>query len=560
MKPMCFLRQVVSIIAITFSLLSCQKDSDPKILNATISTTSITSISSTGALSGGTVTIDGGAAVTARGVVWSLSNNPTVSLATRTSDGTGTGTFTSTLTGLSESTTYFVRAYATNSAGTSYGNEVSFKTISNLPSLTTSIITRVTSTSASSGGNILSDGETPVSARGVVWSTTSNPTISLSTKTVDGTGVGNFTSSLSGLTPGATYFVRAYATNSKGTSYGNELVFQTVEPFTSLDDIFASKMIQYNIPGLSVAIVKNEKLVYVKSYGFADKETSQIANNNDLYRIASISKPITAIAILKLVQDGLITLDQKVFGASGILGNTYGTPATGSNKDLVTVRHLLDHKSGWTNSPNDPMFSNIANTQTQIITDLVVNRPLSTAPGSTYFYLNFGYCVLGRVIEKITNSSYEDYVKSIITPMNISKMKIAGNTLSERAPNEVKYYQTEFSPYIMNVKRMDSHGGWIASATDLARFMVRIDRNSSVPDIVPISLLNQFYFGFSNWTHYGSLPGTSTILTRLNDTFSFVVLTNTRTESNPDLILNDLNTIVTNQISARSTWPTYDLF
>lgn len=258
-----------------------------------------------------------------------------------------------------------------------------------------------------------------------------------------------------------------------------------------LDNEIENKMSEYNIPALSIAIVKNEKLVYVRSYGFSDKEASKIAVNDDLYRIASISKSITAIAILKLVQDELISLDHKVFGPNGILGNDYGTPPDGSNKDLITVQHLLDHKSGWTNSPNDPMFTDIINTQSQLITDLLANRPLTYTPGSTYYYLNFGYCVLGRVIEKVTNSTYEDYVKSnILEQCGISEMKIGGNTLNDRDPNEVKYYQSEFSPYNMNVTRMDSHGGWIASSTDLARFIVRIDRNNSITDLISTTLLN----------------------------------------------------------------------
>ncbi len=262
------------------------------------------------------------------------------------------------------------------------------------------------------------------------------------------------------------------------------------------------------------------------------------ASNDDLYRIASISKSITAIAILKLVEDGSLSLDQKVFGSEGVLGWDYGNLPTGSNKDAITVKHLLEHKSGWTNTPNDPMFYNTNYSHTQLITDIVTNRPLTYTPGSTYYYLNFGYCVLGRIIEKVTDMTYENYVKSnILEQCGITDMRIGGNTLNERSPNEVKYYQSEFSPYAMNVRRMDSHGGWIATATDLARFIVRIDRNNSKPDLISNDLLNELYFGYNNWYFYGSLPGTSAVLSRYNDNFSFAVLVNTRTESNTDLIL-----------------------
>ena len=333
---------------------------------------------------------------------------------------------------------------------------------------------------------------------------------------------------------------------------------------TSLDNAIKNEMNQNNIPALSVAIVKNEKLVYIKSYGFSDKESRIRAADDDLYRIASVSKPITVIAILKLVQDSLLSLDQKVFGSDGIFGNDYGTPPSGSKKDLITVRHLLDHKSGWTNSPNDPMFTDISNTQSQLITDLLANRPLTYTPGVTIYYLNFGYCILGRVIEKITNMTYEDYVKSIILQQcGITEMKIGKNTLNDKDPNEVKYYQSEYSPYSpynMNVTRMDSHGGWIASATDLARFIVKIDKNESKSDLISVTLLNKFYFGNSNWVHYGALPGASAILSRLNKTFSFVVLVNTCTDSNPGLLLVDLYNTVKGKIITISAWPTDDLF
>lgn len=332
-------------------------------------------------------------------------------------------------------------------------------------------------------------------------------------------------------------------------------------PFFEFDKVMESKMDEFGIPALSIAIIKDEKLVYVNSYGISNQEDHIKASYEDLYRIASISKPITAVAILKLVEAGSLTLDQKVFGSNGILSNDYGTPPSGSNKDLITVRHLVNHTSGWINSPNDPIFSDVNLTQTQLITDLVSNRMLVSAPGLTYSYLNMGYCILGRVIEKITGKTYQDYVTSnILQPCGISAMQIGANFMFDKHPNEVIYYQGEFNPYAINVRRMDSAGGWIASATDLARFMVKIDRNTMQPDIIPEPLLSEFYFGVTNWYHYGSLPGTSAILRRLNDTFSFVVLTNTRTEGNYNLILDALNDEVIEQITSISIWPAEDLF
>jgi len=194
----------------------------------TVTTAPVTDIMQTTATSGGTVTSDGGTTVTARGVCWSTSTNPTTANS-YTTNGSGTGTFVSNLTGLTANTLYYVRAYATNSVGTAYGNELTFTTLPNpvLPTVTTTAVTDITQTTATSGGNVTSDGGATVTARGVCWSTSSNPTTAGS-HTTDGSGTGTFVSNLTGLTANTLYYVRAYATNSVGTSYGNELTFTTL--------------------------------------------------------------------------------------------------------------------------------------------------------------------------------------------------------------------------------------------------------------------------------------------------------------------------------------------
>ncbi|MBP9995288.1 MAG: hypothetical protein KBT67_10230 [bacterium] len=199
----------------------------------TVTTAQVSNITQTTATCGGEVTSDGGAAVTARGVCWSTSQNPTVS-DSHTTDGTGTGSFTSSITGLTANTTYYVRAYATNSAGTSYGEQESFTTLQSIsvPTVTTSQVSNITQTTATCGGNVTSDGGATVTARGVCWSTSQNPTVSDS-HTTDGSGTGSFTSSITGLTASTTYYVRAYATNSAGTSYGEQRIFTTPQNITS---------------------------------------------------------------------------------------------------------------------------------------------------------------------------------------------------------------------------------------------------------------------------------------------------------------------------------------
>jgi hypothetical protein len=194
-----------------------------------LSTISISSLTPTAASSGGNITYDGGSAITERGVVWSTTSAPTVSLPTKTSNGTGIGEYLSNLTTLIPATTYYLRAYATNSKGTGYGNEIIFTTPAQLPILTTTDISNnTTGNSVTSGGVISSNGGGLITARGVVWSTSQNPTVSLSTKTNDGTGNGSFSSSVISLLTNTRYFIRAYATNSSGTAYGNEISFTTI--------------------------------------------------------------------------------------------------------------------------------------------------------------------------------------------------------------------------------------------------------------------------------------------------------------------------------------------
>ena len=201
----------------------------------TITTTAASAVTATTATSGGNITSDGGAAVTARGVCWSTSQNPTTSNS-KTSEGSGTGSFTSNITGLTPGAIYYFRAYATNSAGIAYGNQITTTTLAILPFLTTATISDITSNSAISGGNITNDGGAAITARGVCWSTTQNLTIANS-KTTEGLGIGSFASSLTNLNTETTYYVRAYATNSGGTAYGNEISFTTTAAPLTMTDI-----------------------------------------------------------------------------------------------------------------------------------------------------------------------------------------------------------------------------------------------------------------------------------------------------------------------------------
>jgi uncharacterized protein (TIGR02145 family) len=214
---------------LTIIMQSCKR----KLTIPILTTLNISGITQTSAVSGGIITDDGGADITARGVCWSTSQNPTTGSG-KTSDGKGVGSFTSNLNGLSANIKYYIRAYAINSEGTSYGNEVSFTTNAILSAtLTTTAVSAITSSTAVSGGNITDDGGGNISSRGVCWAAKANPVITDS-KTINGTGTGSFTSQITGLLPGSAYHIRAYATNVAGTAYGNDLIFTALPDYAIL--------------------------------------------------------------------------------------------------------------------------------------------------------------------------------------------------------------------------------------------------------------------------------------------------------------------------------------
>jgi uncharacterized protein (TIGR02145 family) len=190
---------------------------------ATVTTAEILSITGKSAISGGNITSDGGDPVTERGICWSETLNPTTA-DNKTSDDSGSGLFSSELTGLAPGTTYHVRAYAVNSIGTAYGNDVTFTTLAVVPSVTTSAVAALSQTTAEAGGNVTATGGADVTSRGVCWGINPDPDVE-GNYTTDGSGEGTFNSQLTDLVPNTLYYVRAYAVNSAGTSYGEQVEY-----------------------------------------------------------------------------------------------------------------------------------------------------------------------------------------------------------------------------------------------------------------------------------------------------------------------------------------------
>jgi CubicO group peptidase (beta-lactamase class C family) len=283
---------------------------------------------------------------------------------------------------------------------------------------------------------------------------------------------------------------------------------------------------------------------------------------------------------MRLVEQGRLSLDQRVFGAGAILGTTYGTQPYGAGITSITVDHLLHHTGGgWPNNNTDPMFSNPTMSIEQLISWTLDNRPLASTPGSAYAYSNFGYAVLGRVIERVTGTYYANAVKTLVLdPAGITDMAIAGNTLADRQADEVMYFgQGDQNPYGMNLSRTDAAGGWIASAASLAKLLVRVDGFGGKPDLLSrgtISLMttgssaNPSYaagwfvgrFTGRTWSHGGSLPGTRTEIARTDSigNYNYVILTNTRSTSST--FLSDLDGSFWAALAATPQWPDIDLF
>ncbi|MFN0093003.1 MAG: serine hydrolase [Acidimicrobiales bacterium] len=313
------------------------------------------------------------------------------------------------------------------------------------------------------------------------------------------------------------------------------------------------------------AFAKAGRLVYARSFGVVDPAGSEPVSLRHRLRIASVSKPVTAAAVFSLVDAGRLTLDQRVFGSGEILGATYGTKPYNNHLRAITVRHLLEHSVGtWTNDANDPMFLANNLTQAQIITTTLDTRPPTQAPGAGFLYSNFGYCLLGRVIEAASGQSYAAYTSAVLAGAGVTRMAIAGNTLAERQPDEVVYQGRDGAdPYRWNIARMDSHGGWIGAAPDLVRFALRVDGRTPPADTLSAAsqaamdqpstdgraargwLVN----GANRW-HNGALDGTSAILVRTGD-LCWAGLLNTRDAS----LVGDLDAMMWNAVGAVSRWP-----
>lgn len=390
----------------------------------------------------------------------------------------------------------------------------------------------------------------------------------------------------------------------------------SIHPRTSpLDEVIEEFMREHRIPGLSVAVTKDGRLVYARGFGYADVAEKTPVEPASLFRIASISKPVTAVAILKLVESGKLSLDDKVFEILDYEPHLPDGVDFDERQREITIRHLLQHRGGWDrNASFDAMFRSVAfakelglepPAEPDAIIRVMLGKPLDFAPGERYAYSNYGYCLLGRVIEKLTGQAYVDFVRSaILEPVGIESMTIGGTRLSDRLAKEVCYYDpaqgesvfaadlgtTVCHPYgAWCLEAMDSHGGWIASAVDLARFACALDETSA-NRLLGDEMLAECYTrpeglagfddegnplpryyglgwsiatdenGIRSATHDGSLPGTNTRLWRRGDGLNVAVLFNTRVSPYGSRVVPPLMDRLTPAIEGIEQWPEWDLF
>ena len=316
---------------------------------------------------------------------------------------------------------------------------------------------------------------------------------------------------------------------------------------------------QFRVPAMSIAVSKNGRFVYDHAGGMADRQHMTQAQQGTLFRIADLSKPITAVTIFSLIQAGKLVLTDKVFGPTGILGKKYGKPPYKQYVAEITVDHLLTHTAGgWPADANDPMMHNNGWSQAKLIASTIENVPLTNEPGTHWAYSNFGYCILGRVIEQVTGQPYEGYVQAnILTPCGITDMQIAHNSERQRASNEVVYIgQYSEDPYKINIDRMDSSDGWIASSTQLVQFLNHVAGAPNIPALLkpdtiramttPVAAYPQGDAryargwmvsdnGAGSWWHSGSLPGSTSLMVHNPDGSCSAALCNTRTEPHQEM-------------------------
>ena len=385
----------------------------------------------------------------------------------------------------------------------------------------------------------------------------------------------------------------------------NDMLDDTLSVYPELDGMdgrIERFMKLWEIKGASLAIMRNDSLVYAKGYGYADEEKGEKMTSGHILRMASVSKLITAAGIMVLQERGQLSLQDTVFGEHGILNDSLFTAAIREKAKFgITVEQLLRHQGGFTNSRGDPMFSTRdiirqfgldGAPDHETLVRCVLSRPLGYKPGTWQKYSNFGYLLLSMIIEKTSGTDYETFIQeNVLHPAGCYDMHLAGNYYEDRFPNEVRYYMHAGSElceeYNMSgrlvercygandIHALSGAGAWCGSPAELGRFVASIDGRAEIPDILSaesIAAMTEYFdsetysLGWNDtkpdgeWTRTGTLGGTSALVKYFPDGECWIMITNTSTWKGPGFTRNTEALFRTCRELYSSSLPACDLF
>ncbi len=358
----------------------------------------------------------------------------------------------------------------------------------------------------------------------------------------------------------------------------NEILTNGMSDFPELEGL-DRKVLQFmktwQLNGVSLAVARNDSLLYAKGYGWADRECQEEMSPGHILRMASVSKLLTATGIMVLQDRDSLNISDKVFGPDGILDDPfYSSLIKDCNFYEITVEHLLRHQAGFW---RDPMFSSLeimnmlgkdCPPDAQDFCRAVLGHRLRFTPGTSQKYSNFGYLLLSLIIEKVTGKPYGQFMREeVLCPAGCFDMHIAGNYYCDKRSNEVRYYTHEGDgKYIEdccgsggtvercyggnNISVLSGAGAWCASPAEIARFVASIDGDPGVPDILSpesVSAMTEYFdretfsLGWNDtdpekgWSRTGTFAGTSALVKRFPDGECWILITNTSTWLGPRL-------------------------
>ncbi len=368
-------------------------------------------------------------------------------------------------------------------------------------------------------------------------------------------------------------YISAFA--SGNTSRFNVIWENTVmkwSDISSIDKAAQDYMDNQNVSGLSLAVSKNGKLVFAKSYGYANKSTGEELCPNHSMRIMSVSKGITGCGIVKLWEQDHGILKKKVFGPNSILGSKFSTPANMPKLNNITLEMLLWHTSGLRSCDGEPVFWNASKTKADALNALLAMGDLIAAPnkiGDTFIYSNTNFLIASLVIEQLSGQSYEHWIRSkILNPAGVSNRMYVGNANGTSRSGECTYTPEEK----MNLQEWAGFGGWVARPMDLLHYLAHVDGDNTVPDVMSKSAHDQLTTGSVpnpgyafGWlvsgdlqSHNGCYNGTRSFLVELSGGLSYAVIVN----CNPadDDCGWTMKSKIEPALTGVSAWPSYDLY